>query len=50
MLLLALPVDLQRDEFALGWEGDPKTGLGTILLFGGGLALGGAAVTMGLAR
>ena len=49
LMLFALPVDLRRGEFALGWEEIRRLDWGTILLFGGGLALGEAAVRTGLA-
>jgi sodium-dependent dicarboxylate transporter 2/3/5 len=49
LVLFALPVDWRRGEFALGWEEIRRVDWGTILLFGGGLALGEAAVATGLA-
>jgi sodium-dependent dicarboxylate transporter 2/3/5 len=49
-LLFVLPVDFRRGEFTLGWEQARRIDWGTILLFGGGLALGEAMFSTGLAR
>ena len=40
ILLFALPTDLGRGEFTIGWRQAARIDWGTILLFGGGLALG----------
>ena len=49
-LLFVLPVDLRRGEFTIGWAQAKRIDWGTILLFGGGLALGEAMFATGLAR
>jgi sodium-dependent dicarboxylate transporter 2/3/5 len=49
-LLFVLPVDFRRGEFTIGWAQARKIDWGTILLFGGGLALGEAMFSTGLAR
>lgn len=49
-LLFVLPVDWRRGEFTLGWDQAQRIDWGTILLFGGGLALGDAMFNTGLAR
>jgi sodium-dependent dicarboxylate transporter 2/3/5 len=49
-LLFVLPVDLRRGEFTIGWAEAQRIDWGTILLFGGGLALGEAMFSTGLAR
>ncbi|HLF76227.1 MAG TPA: DASS family sodium-coupled anion symporter [Dehalococcoidia bacterium] len=50
VLLFALPVDLRRGEFTLSWERAVRIDWGTILLFGGGLALGRLTFDTGLAE
>ena len=49
-LLFVLPVDFRRGEFTIGWAQAKRINWGTILLFGGGLALGEAMFSTGLAR
>src|SRR5690606_8881582 len=49
VLLFMLPVDLPRGRFTLHWEDAVKIDWGTILLFGGGLALGSLMFTTGVA-
>lgn len=49
-LLFALPVNLSRGEFTLTWREVKRIDWGTILLFGGGLALGDAMFSTGLAK
>jgi len=49
-LLFVLPVDFSRGEFTIGWAQAQRIDWGTILLFGGGLALGEAMFSTGLAR
>lgn len=48
-LLFLIPVDLSRGEFALDWEWALKIPWGTLILFGGGLALARAIEKTGLA-
>lgn len=48
-LLFVLPVDWRARRFTLTWEEAARIDWGVILLFGGGLALGGLAFTTGLA-
>jgi sodium-dependent dicarboxylate transporter 2/3/5 len=48
-LLFALPTDLRRGEFTLTWHRAAGIDWGTILLFGGGLALGRLLFDTGLA-
>ena len=43
-------VSLRRGEFTIGWAQAKQIDWGTILLFGGGLALGDAMFSTGLAR
>ncbi len=50
VLLLALPTDLARGEFTLAWREAARIDWGTILLFGGGLALGRLMFETGLAE
>ncbi len=50
VLLFALPVSLKKWEFTLGWREATRIDWGTILLFGGGLALGDLMFSTGLAR
>ncbi len=49
-LLFVLPVDGSRGKFTLDWAQARGIDWGTILLFGGGLALGEAMFTTGLAK
>ncbi len=49
LLLFLLPVDLKKGKMTLSWkEGAEGIEWGTLLLFGGGLALGGLMYTTGL--
>ena len=41
LLLFILPVDWKKREFTLGWRQAVQIDWGTLLLFGGGLSLGG---------
>ena len=50
LLLFVLPVDWQVRRFTLRWEEAVRIDWGIILLFGGGLALGGLAFSTGLAE
>lgn len=49
-LLFVLPVNFPRGEFTIGWAQARRIDWGTILLFGGGLAMGEAMFSTGLAR
>lgn len=49
-LLFVLPVDSARREFTLTWSEAARIDWATLLLFGGGLALGGAMFRSGLAE
>lgn len=49
-LLFLLPVDWQRRQFTLSWNQALRIDWGTVLLFGGGLALGSMSFSTGLAR
>jgi sodium-dependent dicarboxylate transporter 2/3/5 len=49
-LLFLIPVDWRSREFALDWREAARIDWGTILLFGGGLSLGGLAFSTGLAE
>jgi sodium-dependent dicarboxylate transporter 2/3/5 len=49
LLLFAVPVPRARFQFALDWDSARKVPWGVLLLFGGGLALAGAAQDSGLA-
>lgn len=49
VLLFMLPTDLRRGEFTLTWGQAARIDWGTILLFGGGLALGRLMFDTGLA-
>jgi sodium-dependent dicarboxylate transporter 2/3/5 len=49
-LLFVLPVNFRRGEFTIGWAQARRIDWGTILLFGGGLAMGEAMFSTGLAR
>jgi sodium-dependent dicarboxylate transporter 2/3/5 len=50
LLLFLLPVDFKRREFTLSWNEAKGIDWGTILLFGGGLALGDLMFSTGLAE
>jgi solute carrier family 13 (sodium-dependent dicarboxylate transporter), member 2/3/5 len=50
ILLFAMPVDGSRDQFTLNWKEAVKIDWGTILLFGGGLALGSLMFKTGVAK
>jgi sodium-dependent dicarboxylate transporter 2/3/5 len=50
ILLFGLPTDLRRGEFTLTWREAVRIDWGTILLFGGGLALGRLLFDTGLAE
>jgi len=50
LLLFVLPVDFRRGEFTLSWNEARRIDWGTILLFGGGLALGELMFSTGLAQ
>jgi sodium-dependent dicarboxylate transporter 2/3/5 len=50
LLLFAVPLPRARHRFALDWETARKVPWGVLLLFGGGLALAGAAQESGLAQ
>lgn len=49
ILLFMLPTNLKRGEFTIGWREAVRIDWGTILLFGGGLALGRLMFDTGLA-
>ena len=49
-LLFVLPVNWARSEFTLTWREAKAIDWGTILLFGGGLAMGDAMFSTGLAK
>jgi sodium-dependent dicarboxylate transporter 2/3/5 len=50
ILLFVLPIDWRARRFTLTWEEAVRIDWGIVLLFGGGLALGGLAFDTGLAR
>jgi sodium-dependent dicarboxylate transporter 2/3/5 len=50
VLLFVLPVRLREAEFTLSWDEAARIDWGTILLFGGGLALGTLMFETGVAR
>jgi sodium-dependent dicarboxylate transporter 2/3/5 len=50
VLLFLLPVDWKQRRFTLTWKEAMRIDWGTILLFGGGLALGDLMFSTGLAR
>lgn len=50
LLFYLLPVNLKKWEFTLDWKTNLKIPWGTLLLFGGGLALGEALVNTGAAE
>ncbi len=49
VLLFVLPTSLRRGAFTISWEDAARIDWGTILLFGGGLALGRLSFETGLA-
>lgn len=51
LLLFLLPVNFKKREFTLSWK-DAKDGIewGTLILFGGGLAMGGMMYKTGLSK
>jgi solute carrier family 13 (sodium-dependent dicarboxylate transporter), member 2/3/5 len=50
ILLFALPVNRSKGEFTLSWKEAVRIDWGTILLFGGGLALGSLMFKTGVAK
>jgi sodium-dependent dicarboxylate transporter 2/3/5 len=50
LLLFLLPVDWTKRQFTVSWQEASRIEWGIILLFGGGLALGGLAFSTGLAE
>lgn len=48
--LFLLPVDWRQGRFTVGWKEAKQIDWGTILLFGGGLAMGGLMFSTGLAQ
>ena len=50
LLLFLLPVDRRRGQFTIAWEQAVRIDWGTILLFGGGLSMGGLAFSTGFAE
>jgi sodium-dependent dicarboxylate transporter 2/3/5 len=50
LLLFVLPIDWRRGAFTITWREAARIDWGTILLFGGGLALGKLMFDTGLAR
>lgn len=50
LLLFVLPVDWRARRFTLTWDQAVRIDWGIVLLFGGGLALGGLAFSTGLAE
>ncbi len=48
--LFMIPVDRARGEMAMDWESAVRLPWGVLILFGGGLALAGAAETNGVAQ
>jgi len=50
ILLFLLPTDVRRGEFTLTWRDAANVDWGTILLFGGGLALGELMFSTGVAK
>lgn len=49
-LLFVLPVEWRARRFTLSWSAATRIDWGTLLLFGGGLSLGGAMLRTGLAE
>jgi sodium-dependent dicarboxylate transporter 2/3/5 len=50
LLLFVLPVDWRARKFTITWDQAVRIDWGIVLLYGGGLALGGLAFTTGLAE
>ena len=50
ILLFLLPVDWSQRRFTVSWEDALRIDWGTVLLFGGGLAIGSLAFSTGLAE
>jgi sodium-dependent dicarboxylate transporter 2/3/5 len=50
LLLFIIPVDWKKREFALSWSDSKSVDWGTLLLFGGGIALSDALFKTGIAR
>jgi sodium-dependent dicarboxylate transporter 2/3/5 len=50
LLLFLLPIDWSKRQFTVTWQEASRIEWGIILLFGGGLALGGLAFSTGLAE
>lgn len=50
LLLFLLPTDRQKFEFTINWRDGAQIDWGTILLFGGGMALGQLIFSTGLAK
>jgi solute carrier family 13 (sodium-dependent dicarboxylate transporter), member 2/3/5 len=50
LLLFALPVNLREGQFTLNWKQAANIDWGTLLLFGGGMALGELMFSTGVAR
>ena len=50
LVLFTIPVDRERGEMAMDWDTAVKLPWGVLILFGGGLALAGAAETNGVAH
>ena len=50
LLLFVLPTDVRRGKFTLTWGQAVQIDWGTLLLFGGGIALGEMMFTTGVAR
>lgn len=48
-LLFVLPISFRNREFTMTWERASRIDWGTIILFGGGLSLGGLMFSTGLA-
>lgn len=49
ILLFVLPTDIKRGKFTMTWKEATKIDWGTLLLFGGGLSLGGLMDSTGVA-
>jgi sodium-dependent dicarboxylate transporter 2/3/5 len=50
LMLFVLPIDFREHRFTLSWKEAVQIDWGTILLFGGGLSLGGLMFSTGLAE
>ncbi|HKQ37271.1 MAG TPA: SLC13 family permease [Verrucomicrobiae bacterium] len=50
ILLFLIPTNLRRGEFTLSWRDTANVDWGTILLFGGGLAMGDLMFSTGVAK